>query len=101
MLNWDIDYGGREEIDRATIKWHKEGVESTVETFDKFLDTKGQADPDIVIRTGGEHRLSGYLSWQLAYAELFFPNFFLPDFDEVKMDELLEEFSHRHRRFGK
>ena len=58
------------------------------------------SDPDICIRTGGEHRLSNFLLWQLAYSELYFTNVLWPDFDSQQLDIALDEFSKRNRRYG-
>ena len=101
-LNVAIDYGGRDEIMRAVKKWQDTGVaELTEEILSSHLDTAGQPDVDMLIRTGGEQRTSGYLPWQLTYAELFFVDKYLPAFTTDDMDGLLEEFAHRQRRFGK
>lgn len=101
-LNIAIDYGGRDEILRAIKKWSDSGKpELNEESFAGYLDTAGQPDVDMLIRTGGEQRTSGYLPWQLTYAEMFFVEKYLPGFTTEDMDALIEEFIHRQRRFGK
>lgn len=107
-----LNYGGRDEIIRAIkkaprITYHvlrKTNMTLdtlTPDTFGSFLDTSGIPDPDLIIRTGGEQRLSGFLLWQSEYSELYFPNFYMPDFTPEKLDEAIEEFASRQRRFGK
>lgn len=88
-----LNYGGRDEIQRA--------VEKFGSAFDTHLDTQGIPDPDFVIRTGGEQRLSGFLPWQSVYSELYFPSFYMPEFTPGRLDEAIEEFEQRKRRFGK
>ena len=68
--------------------------------FKKFLDTKEIIDPDLLIRTGGEKRLSNFLLWQIAYSELYFCNKLWPDFNKNDLLEAIKEFSKRKRRFG-
>lgn len=88
-----LNYGGRDEIRRA--------VKKSGSNFERDLDTVGIPDPDLIIRTGGEQRLSGFLLWQSEYSELYFPSFYMPDFTPEKLDEAIEEFISRQRRFGK
>ncbi len=95
-----LNYGGRDEILRA-IKKIGDPSSVTEEGFSALLDTAGMPDPDFIIRTSGEHRLSGFLPWQGVYSEFWFPPFHMPDFTPEKLDEALEEFSRRKRRFGK
>lgn len=71
------------------------------EMFSSYLYTKDQLDPDMIIRTGGEQRLSGFLPWQSVYSELYFTETFWPDFDEKEFEKALEEYGRRQRRFGK
>ena len=73
----------------------------TEEEFGTFLDTYNLPDPDLIIRTGGEQRLSGYLSWQSQYSELYFTDVLMPDFDEKEFAKALEDYAQRQRRFGK
>lgn len=88
-----LNYGGRDEIRRAVKKFGTE--------FEHHLDTSGIPDPDFIIRTGGEQRLSGFLLWQSEYSELYFPEYLMPEFTPEKLDEAIEEFASRKRRFGK
>ncbi|PIY79630.1 MAG: di-trans,poly-cis-decaprenylcistransferase [Candidatus Pacebacteria bacterium CG_4_10_14_0_8_um_filter_43_12] len=97
-----LNYGGRDELVRAANKILQAGKsEVTAEEFEGYLDTAGTPDPDLIIRTGGEQRLSGFLPWQSVYAELVFPEFYFPEFTPKKFEALLAEFRHRNRRFGK
>lgn len=103
-VNFALNYGGRDEILRAIHKLAQQGVDVgnlTEEQLSSQLDTAGQPDPDLIIRPGGEKRLSGYLTWQSVYAELYFTDTLMPDFSPAKLDEAIEEFQRRQRRFGK
>jgi len=93
-----LNYGGRDEIIRAIKKISLDALTPT--TFSLNLDTKDIPDPELIIRTGGEQRLSGFLLWQSQYSELYFPSFYMPDFTPDKLDEAIEEFEKRKRRFG-
>ncbi len=95
-----LNYGGRDEIIRAIRKW-REISNITTEEFEKHLDTAGIPDPDMIIRTGGEQRLSGFLLWQSEYSELYFPSFYMPEFTPERLDAAIREYSTRQRRFGK
>lgn len=100
-VNIALNYGGRDEIIRAVNTLLKEKQKSiNEETFSSYLYSRGQPDPDMIIRTGGEQRLSGYLPWQSVYSELYFTKMYWPDFDKEEFDKALEDFSKRHRRFG-
>lgn len=99
-----LNYGGRDEIIRAVQKCISSGVTDqgvTEEAFARHLDTAGIPDPDFIIRTGGEQRLSGFLPWQSVYAELAFPDFYFPDFTPERLEKLVLEYHERSRRFGK
>jgi len=99
-----LNYGGRDEVVRAMNKWHglsKNGEPITVSQFNKYLDTAGIPDPELIIRPGGEQRLSGFLLWQSEYSELMFPDWYMPEFTPNRLDELLIEYGKRQRRFGK
>ncbi|ONI47077.1 di-trans,poly-cis-decaprenylcistransferase [Candidatus Epulonipiscioides saccharophilum] len=101
-----INYGGRDEIIRATNKilaQIQSGIsyEITSEIFSDFLDTKGIPDPDFLIRTSGELRISNFLLWQLAYTEFYFTDKHWPDFSKTDLDLALLEYIQRKRRFGK
>lgn len=95
-----LNYGGRDEIIRA-IKKITSPEMVTEDEVSHLLDTRGIPDPDLLIRTGGEQRLSGFLAWQSVYSELYFPAWYMPDFTPRRLDEAIEEYAHRHRRFGK
>ncbi len=101
-VNFALNYGGRAEIIRAVKTIIKNTPkEITEETMTNSLYTQGQPDPDLIIRTGGEQRLSGYLPWQSTYSELYFTPTFWPDFDEKKFNEAIIDYISRERRFGK
>ncbi len=104
VLNLAIAYGGRDEIVRATKKIIEAGLqpgEITENTFEKFLDTAGIPEVDLVIRTGGHQRLSGYFPWQCTYAELYFTDTRFPDFSPEELDKAIEWFSQQERKRGK
>lgn len=88
-----LNYGGRDEIKRA--------VEVGGLDFEKHLDTREMPDPDLIIRTGGEQRTSGFLMWSGAYAEWYFTGLLFPDFTPEKLDLAIKEYQRRQRRFGK
>ena len=71
------------------------------EMFGDYLDTKGLPEPDLMIRTSGEQRLSNYLLWQLAYSEFYFTEVPWPDFDEKELKKAVDAYENRNRRFGK
>ena len=98
-VNLCINYGGQREIVEAVKKLNKEGVEITVESIAENLYNNLPA-PDVIIRTGGQKRLSNYLLYQSAYAELFFTDTLWPDFTKEEYDKILAEFSVRTRNFG-
>jgi undecaprenyl diphosphate synthase len=98
VLNLAISYGGRVEIIQAAKKIKGEITE---EKLNDNLWTSGLPDPDLIIRTGGEKRLSNFLTWQSVYSELYFSEKYWPDFTEKDIDKAFEEYSLRLRRFGK
>ncbi len=100
-LNLLMAYGGRAEIVDAVNKAIKNGKPVDETSFSNYLYTNGMPDPDIIIRTGGEIRLSGLLPWQSVYSELFFINKLWPDFSKDDFDNIMDEFSKRKRKFGK
>jgi undecaprenyl diphosphate synthase len=100
IVNIALNYGGREEILRAARTLIETNKTITEENFSNALYSHGQPDPDLLIRTGGEQRLSGYLPWQSIYSELYFTKTLWPDFDEQAFDLAIEEFNQRNRRFG-
>lgn len=98
-----MNYGGRPEIINAVKEIIREGKSAddiNEELIEQHLYTKGQSDPDLMIRTGGEMRVSNFLIWQLSYSELYFTDTFWPDFDETELDKALEDYAMRERRFG-
>ena len=104
VLSLAFNYGGRDEIVCAIREIITEGIpveELTPDVVSQHLFTAGIPDPDLIIRTGGEYRLSNFLLWQAAYAEYYATTAFWPDFDEVELAAALAAFSHRDRRFGK
>lgn len=107
-VTFALNYGGRDELLRAFSKLSKaisndQFLISNLneESFEGFLDTVGMPDPDLIIRTSGEQRLSGLMPWQSVYAELYFPGTLMPDFDAKEFDAAIEEYQRRSRRFGK
>jgi undecaprenyl diphosphate synthase len=103
VLSIALNYGGREEILRAVNAIRKEttGPDAiTEETFNSYLYTNNIPDPDLLIRTGGEKRISNFLLWQIAYTEIYFSDVLWPDFDEKALDEAITWFANRQRRFG-
>lgn len=96
-----LSYGGRAEILQAVEKMQKENISATEENFAKELWTSDVPDPDIIIRTGGEQRLSNFLTWQSVYAELFFPEVLWPDFTVEHLEKIFAEYYARERRHGK
>ncbi len=103
-LNLAFDYGGRREIVNAVKRMMDDGIrpdqvdEALIESY---LLTSGNSDPDMVIRTGGEFRISNFMIWQSAYAEFYSAKVLWPDFGEVEIDEAISAYSTRQRRFGK
>ena len=102
-----LNYGSRDEMIRAIRKIAKDCVDGKVdpaeikeETFEQYLDTKGIPDPDLMIRTSGELRLSNYLLWQLAYTEFYFTDVPWPDFSKEELEKAIETYNHRDRRYG-
>lgn len=103
VVNVALDYGGRDEIVRAVkkiISLGKDPSDISEEEFSKYLDTNGQPEPDLIIRTSGEKRLSGILPWQSTYSELYFEPHHLPDFTVEDLKKAILDYSSRQRRFG-
>lgn len=123
-----LNYGGREEIiaavnkmidtilaerrdsgsvkvkikdQKSKIKNSKENLLVNEEVFPSYLYTRGLPEPDMIVRTGGEKRLSGFMPWQAVYSELYFTDVFWPDFDEKEFGKAIEEYMRRERRYGK
>lgn len=101
VLNIGINYGGRGEIVRAVKKLIADGEDITERGISENLYTAEFGEPDLIIRTGGELRLSNFMLYQGAYSELYFTDVLWPDFDESEFDKAIESFSARKRRFGK
>lgn len=101
ILTLAINYGGRQEIVHAVNRLIKSGKEVSTQNISDNLYTSLSGDPDLIIRTGGEIRLSNFLLFQGAYSELYFTDVLWPDFTEEDFDKALQDFSHRKRRFGK
>ena len=107
-INIAINYGGRPEIVASAKQIAKEVLEQklsiddiTDELLSSHMWLKNSPDPDLIIRTGGEMRLSGFLLWQSAYSEFYFTNAYWPDFDKNELEKAVEEFRNRKRNFGK
>ena len=99
-----FSYGGRSEIVQAVRKIISQGIEIEnidESLFEKYLTTYGIPDPDIIVRTAGEMRLSNFLIWQSAYSEYYFTDVLWPDFGEDDVESVIKSFSSRSRRFGK
>lgn len=102
-----INYGARDEMRRAVTKLCEQAKEGTLdpkditeETISDALDTCGIPDPDLLIRTCGEERLSNFLMWQLSYSELYFTDCAWPDFNKEELEKAVDAYNHRERRFG-
>jgi len=98
-----MNYGGRDEIIRVAKKIAQTGLspeEITEDVIKSHLDTAFMPDPDLLVRTGGEKRISNFLLWQMAYTEMYFCDILWPDFDEKALDDAIAWFSTRERRFG-
>jgi len=104
IINLAVSYGGRAEIVKAVRKIVKEGIppeEVDESKIGDYLYTGGLPDPELIIRTSGEQRLSNFLIWQSAYSELCFTKKYWPGFTEKDLDKALKNYAHRQRRFGK
>jgi undecaprenyl diphosphate synthase len=102
-----LNYGGRTEIIDATIKLAadvKKGVRKLKDidddVFEEYMYTSGMSDPDLLIRTGGEMRISNFLLWEVSYAELWFTSVYWPEFKKKHLEEALSDYAKRERRFG-
>jgi undecaprenyl diphosphate synthase len=101
LLNVCFNYGGRWDIAQAAAKLVAQGEPVTELSLDRAMALAHVPDPDLVIRTGGEQRISNFLLWQAAYSELFFSDLWWPDFDEAALDTAISAYQERERRFGK
>ena len=102
--NAALNYGGRAELVEAVRRMIADGRgagEITPDLFSSYLYTAGLPDPDLIIRTSGERRLSGFMPWQQEYAEFYFAPWHFPDFTPGRVDEILEDYAKRERRHGK
>jgi undecaprenyl diphosphate synthase len=100
-LNIALNYGARQELIRAFEEMSKQGIKKpTEEIVSSFLYTNGQPDPDLLIRTSGEFRISNFLLWQIAYSEIYITNKLWPDFTQQDLEAAISEFQKRERRFG-
>lgn len=97
-VSFALNYGGREEILKAANA-SRQPIEAN--EFESHLYTAGIPDPDLIIRPGGQFRLSGFMPWQSVYSELYFTETLMPDFGPKELDIALEDFVNRQRRFGK
>ena len=95
-----LNYGGQDEIIRAVNKAIEAGQKVDEQSFVQYLDTADVSDPDLIIRTSGENRLSGFMPYQSKHSELLFVDTLWPDFREQNLDDALQEFAKRNRRFG-
>lgn len=103
-----MNYGGRDEITRATKKIAQKVLDGKInpkevnkEVIEQHLDTADLPDPDCIVRTSGEHRLSGFMSWQQQYSEFIFVDYTFPEMHAKELDEVIIELNRRSRRFGK
>lgn len=102
-----LNYGGKDEIVRATRaiaeavrKGQMDITQIDEQVFENYLDTKEMPEPELLIRTGGETRISNYLLWQIAYSEIYITDGFWPDFNESELEKAIEYYQARNRRFG-
>jgi undecaprenyl diphosphate synthase len=100
-LNVCLNYGGRWDIAQAAAGLAARGEAITETSLDAAMGMSHVPDPDLLIRTGGERRISNFLLWQCAYSELYFSDKLWPDFDEAALDEAIADFAARERRFGR
>jgi undecaprenyl diphosphate synthase len=108
VLNLALSYGGRDEIATAVGRMVSDGLAGKIKPADvtkelcqRYLYTSGLPDPDLLIRTGGEYRISNFLLWQMAYTEFYFTDILWPDFREPDLMEAIAEYQQRERRFGR
>ena len=101
-VNLAINYGGRDEIIRAINRWKESETSDklTEEVLSSYLDCPDFPDPDMIIRTAGEQRLSNFLVWQCAYSEFYYSSKLWPDWDKEDLIEAVSSFQHRQRKFG-
>ena len=95
-----LDYSGRREILNACKNLIDNKLEPTIENFSNSLYVKGIPDPDLIIRTSGEKRISDFLLWQLSYSEFYFTDVFWPDFNLNELEKAVRDYNSRQRRYG-
>lgn len=107
IFTFAVNYGSRDEIRRAVGNMLEDALEGrlsrnsiTEELISSYLDTRDIKDPDLLIRTSGEFRISNYLLWQIAYSEIYITDVLWPDFDRVELIKAIAEYNRRERRFG-
>ena len=105
VINMALDYGGRDEIIRGIQRMQAEGISAETvseENFNQYLDTASEPfpEPDMIVRTGGEMRMSGFMIWQGVYAEYYFIDKLFPELTPDDMDDIVAEYARRERRFG-
>ncbi len=100
VVNIGLNYGGRDEIVTAVKALVDSGEEITKENIESRRYTKGMSDPDVIVRSSGEKRLSNFMLWQSAYSELIFIDDLWPDFNAATVDSIIDEYAKRTRRFG-
>ena len=101
IFNICFNYGGRWDVAQAAARLAQQGEAITEASLDRAMALAHVPDPDLLIRTGGEQRISNFLLWQAAYAELYFSDKLWPDFDEGAIDEAIADYAGRERRFGR
>ncbi len=101
VFNVCFNYGGRWDIAQAAARLAADGVPITEHSLDRAMGLAHVPDPDLLIRTGGEQRLSNFLLWQAAYSELYFTDKLWPEFDAAALDEAIADYAARERRFGR
>lgn len=101
IFNICFNYGGRWDIVQAATKLVAKGEPVTATSLSAEMSLAHVPDPDLIVRTGGEQRISNFLLWQAAYSEFYFSDKLWPDFDAIALDEAINEFNRRERRFGK
>ena len=101
VLNVCFNYGGRWDVAQAAAKLASQGTPITEATLSQAMALSHVPDPDLIIRTGAEHRISNFLLWQSAYAEFYFSDKLWPDFDEAALQAAIEDFQRRDRRYGR
>ena len=101
ILNVCFNYGGRWDMAQAAARLQQQGLPFTEDNLSSAMAMSHVPDPDLIIRTGGEYRISNFLLWQAAYSELYFSDILWPDFDAAALDAAIEDYTLRERRFGK